>query len=235
MQSIRGGYEFNLKSGMFSVLFPVSGRESTTVYGLWFLPCLFLVDVLVYLLERLHRINRALSILVYITGSLCCIFLSIKTETVSIITIVPVAVLWLICGIYVKNNKMKNIYAHRIRVAVIAGVFFAIFTGANYYLSNVRFDLSSMTLGVWPLYILSGLSGTLFIICVSMQLENKKLLSNVGKDSLLYYGLHYEVLGIVDKIINIGCIQAVITLSVLWWIIRGYKKLKNYIGKIVKR
>lgn len=67
-----------------------------------------------------------------------------------------------------------------------------------------------------------------------MQLENKKLLSNVGKDSLMYYGLHYEVLGIVDKIVNIGCIQAVITLSVLWWIIRGYKKLKNYIGKIAK-
>lgn len=146
-----------------------------------------------------------------------------------------VAVLWLICGIYVKNNKIKNIYAHRIRVVIIAGVFLAIFTGANYYLSNVRFDLSSMTLGVWPLYILSGLSGTLFIICVSMQLENKKLLSNVGKDSLMYYGLHYEVLGIVDKIVNIGCIQAVITLSVLWWVIRGYKKLKNYIGKFVKR
>lgn len=141
MQNIRGGYEFNLKSGMLSALFPVSGRESTTVYGLWFLPCLFFVDVLVYLLERLHRINRALSILVYITGSLCCIFLSIKTEMVSIITIVPVAVLWLICGIYVKS-KIKNIYAHRIRVAIIAGVFFAIFTGANYYLveCKIRFE-----------------------------------------------------------------------------------------------
>lgn len=229
-----GGYEFNLKSGLLSVFFPVSGRDSTTVYGLWFLPCLFLAEVLVYLLECLHRINRALSILVYIAGSLCCIFLSIETETVSIITIVPVAVLWLICGIYVKN-KIKNIYAYRIKMAILAGMLFAVFTGANYYLSNVRFDLSSMTLGIWPLYILSGLSGALFIICVSMQLENKKLLSNIGKDSLLYYGLHYEVLGIVDKIVNIGCIQAVITLGVLWWVIRWYKKLKNYIWKIAKR
>lgn len=163
-----------------------------------------------------------------------CIFSSIETKTISIITIVPVAVLWLICGIYVKN-KIKIIYAYRIKVAIIAGVFFVIFTGANYYLSNVRFDLSSMTLGVWPLYILSGLSGALFIICVSMQLENKKLLSNVGKDSLLYYGLHYEVLGIVDKIVNIGCIQAVITISVLWWVIRWYKKLKSCIRIIAKR
>lgn len=68
-----------------------------------------------------------------------------------------------------------------------------------------------------------------------MQLENKKLLSNIGKDSLLYYGLHYEVLGIVDKIVNIGCIQAVITLSVLWWVIRGYKKMKSCIRIIAKR
>lgn len=219
---------------MLSIFFPISGRDSTTVYGLWFLPCLFLADVLVYLLEHLHRINRVLSIVIYIIGSLCCIFFSIETKTISIITIVPVAVLWLICGIYVKN-KIKNIYAYRIKVAIIAGAFFAIFTGINYYLSDVRFDLSSMTLGIWPLYILSGLFGALFIICVSMQLENKKLLSNVGKDSLLYYGLHYEVLGIVDKVVNIGIIQAVITLCVLYWIIRGYKKVKKCIRIIAKR
>lgn len=31
---IIGGYKFDLKSGLFSIFIPVSGRISTTVYGL---------------------------------------------------------------------------------------------------------------------------------------------------------------------------------------------------------
>lgn len=88
-------------------------------------------------------------------------------------------------------------------------------------------DVINNTIGVWPLYILSGLTGTFFIICISIQLEKMKILAKIGKDSLLYYGLHFEVLGVIDKVVNIGIFQMAITVFILWWIILVYNKIKK--------
>lgn len=42
-----------------------------------------------------------------------------------------------------------------------------------------------------------------------------KILAKIGKDSLLYYGLHFEVLGVIDKVVKLGVFQTVITIFVL--------------------
>jgi len=222
---IVGGYKFDLKSGLLSIFIPVSGRISTTVYGLWFLPCLFLANIAVYGLEHLYRSKKALAVMIYIIGSAGCIILYEITGTASILSILPFAILWLLCGVKVKC-ELNKIKLYNIQIAIVMGILCIIFVGINYYISHIRFDLSSMTMGVWPLYILSGLAGTFFIISISIQLEKIKILAEIGKDSLLYYGLHYEVLGIVNKIVKVGILQMVITVVILWAGILLFNKIK---------
>lgn len=225
---IGGGYKFDLKSGLLSIFIPVSGRISTTVYGLWFLPCLFLANIAVYGLEYLYRSKKQLALFSYIVGSAGCIIFYEITGIASILSILPFAVLWLLCGVKAKG-KLDKIKLYSTQIIIVMGILFVIFVGMNYRISHVRFDLSSMTMGVWPLYILSGLAGTFFTICISIQLEKMKILAKIGKDSLLYYGLHFEVLGVIDKVVNIGIFQMVITIFILWWIILVYNKIKKKI------
>ncbi|RHN14940.1 hypothetical protein DWZ24_11265 [Dorea formicigenerans] len=62
-----------------------------------------------------------------------------------------------------------------------------------------------------------------------------KILAKIGKDSLLYYGLHFEVLGVIDKVVKLGVFQTVITIFVLWWVILVYNKSKKkYMYEAVK-
>lgn len=225
---IGGGYKFDLKSGLFSIFIPVSGRISTTVYGLWFLPCLFLANIAVYGLEYLYRSKKQLALFSYIIGSAGCIIFYEITGVASILSILPFAVLWLLCGVKVKG-KLDTIKLYSTQIVIVMGILFIIFVGMNYRISHVRFDLSSMTIGVWPLYVLNGLTGAFVIICISMQLEKMKILAKIGKDSLLYYGLHFEVLGVIDKVVKLGVFQTVITIFVLWWVILVYNKIKKKI------
>ncbi|MFR2894377.1 MAG: hypothetical protein ACLTCL_08635 [Mediterraneibacter gnavus] len=213
---------------LLSIFIPVSGRISTTVYGLWFLPCLFLANIAVYGLEYLYRSKKQLALFSYIVGSAGCIIFYEITGIASILSILPFAVLWLLCGVKAKG-KLDKIKLYSTQIIIVMGILFVIFVGMNYRISHVRFDLSSMTMGVWPLYILSGLAGTFFTICISIQLEKMKILAKIGKDSLLYYGLHFEVLGVIDKVVNIGIFQMVITIFILWWIILVYNKIKKKI------
>ena len=192
------------------------------------MPCLFLANIAVYGLEYLYRSKKQLALFSYIIGSAGCIIFYEITGVASILSILPFAVLWLLCGVKVKG-KLDTIKLYSTQIIIVMGILFIIFVGMNYSISHVRFDLSSMTIGVWPLYILSGLTGSFVIICISMQLEEMKILAKIGKDSLLYYGLHFEVLGVIDKVVNIGIFQMVITVFILWWIILVYNKIKKKI------
>lgn len=72
-----------------------------------------------------------------------------------------------------------------------------------------------MSLGVLPIYILSGLFGTIFLCSIAFFISKSKILESIGKDSMYYYGLHYEFIGVIEKIIPCGVGQAFVTLCIL--------------------
>ncbi|RGW47763.1 hypothetical protein DWV67_15285 [Dorea formicigenerans] len=118
-------------------------------------------------MEYLYRSKKQLALFSYIIGSAGCIIFYEITGGASILSILPFAVLWLLCGVKVKG-KLDTIKLYSKQIIIVMGILFIIFVGMNYSISHVRFDLSSMTIGVWPLYILSGLTGAFVIICISM-------------------------------------------------------------------
>lgn len=68
------GYTFNVISGVISIVIPISGRSSTTVCGLWFFPCLFVAEIILYAFFYIYR-NSKNNVMSVILGylSLCVI------------------------------------------------------------------------------------------------------------------------------------------------------------------
>lgn len=199
------GYSFDFLSGLISIVVPVSGRASTSVYGLWFFPCIFLAEIILYLLLWIYRITKKyfISILCYAFLCIICWQLHKLTNVVSIIDIVPIAVLYLGIGKIIQD-RLEQVEDNHTCLAILSVMLFFICVFYNYQFTGSVFDLSSMNLGIWPLYILSGGFGTAFICTISMGISRCKLLENIGKNSMYYYGLHYEVIGVVEKIIKGG-------------------------------
>ena len=193
--------KFNLASGLISIFLPISGKETTSVYGLWFLPCLFLGELVLYGILRAWKKNRFLGFASAAGIGLVCGAVDLLTDCVSVINILPFAVTFLAVGYGAKDKLMK---VQRIDIALGCLILFMVFTALNWYTTRQPVDLSSMNLGSWPLYVLSSLFGAVFLCSVSEIIAKIPVFMVLGRDTLYCYGLHYEVLGIVRKLVPGG-------------------------------
>lgn len=89
--------------GVLSIIVPVSGRQTMSVYGLWFLPCLFLSELVVYWILRVQKRHAFGGIALYMVLLALCVLVGYTTGVVSVINIVPIAVLFLMLG-----NQLKS-------------------------------------------------------------------------------------------------------------------------------
>lgn len=217
------GMEFDLKSGILSVFIPIGGRESTTVYGLWFLPCLFLAEMGAYIIIRLWEKTKTLGILAF--GSILALGLEIHSQLSrsSIFGILPIATVFILLGYIFKEKQAfaKENYG----LLFLASLLFFMTTFSNWKFGNVStVDLSHMVLGIWQLYLLSSFFGSIAICELAMVVQKSRLLAFIGQDSLYYYGLHYEILGAVGKIVPGVLLRTVATFMILCPVIQVYKK-----------
>ena len=215
------GTNFSLVSGVVSMLIPISGREGTTVYHLWFLPCLFLAEIVIYWIVRAYRKKKVAGIGFASVGILFGVLAYSLTGIASIISVLPLAVGFMLVG-FCSRSRLKNA---KPLLLIASALFFIVFTICNYRFGAKSVDMSSMTLGIWPLYFLCGLSGGIFVVCLSQMIGNSKVLEAIGSKSLYYYGLHYEVLGVANKIRG-GVVAAALTLTTLYIVFYLYDKLK---------
>lgn len=179
---------------------PVSGRPTTTVYGLWFLPCLYLIEVLISTSEWINSRCRYLGGFLGLSAITLCILLYLITGVASILSILPIGFCFLFLG------KLFRHYLHLIN----SNKYILLFIGSLLYMITVYInattftydiDLSSMNLGFWPIYMVSCLSGTCIILSACFIIKNK-IISIIGRDSIYYYGLHYCFIGIVSKMLG---------------------------------
>ena len=218
------GGGFDILSGIESILLPVSGRPTTTVYGLWFLPCLYLIEVLISTSEWINSRCRYLGGFLGLSAITLCILLYLNTGVASILSILPIGFCFLFLG------KLFRHYLHLINsnkyiLLFIGSLLYMItvYINAMYFTYNI--DLSSMSLGFWPIYMVSCLSGTYIILSVCFIIKSN-ILSLIGRDSLYYYGLHYCCIGIVAKVLG-GVWCMFITLLLTAPLVYVFKILKR--------
>ena len=227
--------EFDLKSGLISIFIPIGGRDSTTTYWLWFFPCLFLAEIMSYIIIRAWKMIKATGIITFVG----IIVLGEESYQLSgrssIIAILPIAITFIILGYILKGNSTL-IEKKRI-LLIFSLIMFIVFVLTNwmyckFVLGIDVVDLSHMRLGYWPLFMLSGLFGSLVICELAIIVKKNKILSSLGRDTMYYYGLHYEVQGAVGKLISNVILRTIVIFMILYLVIRLYKKAKLFFRKM---
>lgn len=212
---------FSLLLGLISIFIPISGWSNSSVYGLWFLPTLFLAQLIIYSIAYCKK--KIFKIVLTLLFFLIWLF-AYQINVVSIIVILPIAIGFILAGYYFKNfiftEKSKFL---QIIICIFSSILCIILGQLNLRYIGGTPDISSMTLGCIPIYIISALSGSLVIIFLSQIISKSKILSYFGIYSLQYYGYHYIALSIALYVSHYSLIQIFFTLSLSALMLHSYK------------
>ncbi len=191
--------EFNALSGIKSVLFPISGRDATSVYGLWFLPCILIVKVVFFAMLKIWgKCKNVLALVPFVALSAVAYIIFIISKTISVLTIAPFAVVFLVVGKYFKDKKV-NFTSNKVGLIVLSG--YVVSLALNVLFFEKSIDLSSLNIGNPLLFVVHSVCGSFLIFRIAFILEKIKFISKIGVKSLWYYGMHYEVLGFLGAIV----------------------------------
>lgn len=175
------------------------GLRGTEWYcAFWFLLCIFVVYVFMYvIINSARRIKFAvfcLSALLAIGG---IVYARVKLPYLPwAIDIALVAVFFTTLGWETKTLFVNRIDSKLMWLFAAGSIGFSLL---NYYCSGVSIDMYSNRYGYSVLFILSAVFGISFIIAVSQRINGRwgGILEHIGKNSLYYYGVNVLTLKIV--------------------------------------
>ncbi len=160
---------------------------------LWFLAVLFLTEIISYFL--LYKKNYIL-IFVAIAVSVLTAFLLRRYNLLYLpwsIDIVPFAFIFYAVGFAVRDSEEKVFFKWLSPIYLTVGVALTLInlkiTPGLRYVNMYKSDY-----GFLPLYFLGGIAMSFGILCICKWIEKGRLLSYIGKNSLLFYGFHLFVL-----------------------------------------
>ncbi len=98
---------FNLRDAIMSFLLPISGKYESSVYGLWFLPCIFLTELFLFSTIKIYEHHKFISVIYFFVVISAIILFYSFTQLACVITIIPFAVLCICCGYLLKSRLLK--------------------------------------------------------------------------------------------------------------------------------
>ena len=195
-----------LKNRLIDIVFHIRGRSeepSALQTLLWFLVCLFVVQMIMYFIIKITK-NKTLLILLS-----CCILFAIGAVYMSLkFPLIPwyfenalVLILFFGLGYIIKNEQ---VFFNRINKLYLAPLFLIINLSTMYfnylYMGKKAIGLAASQIGMPLLYLLESLSGILFCVIIFSRIKKCRPLSYIGKNSLIYYGME-SVMAFIPDII----------------------------------
>lgn len=192
---------FNIYQGTFSWSFLVSTflafciqkREGTV----WFLTCLFFVEIIFYFLSK--YLNK------YILLAVCCLMPTLGLLYIHFqgpvlpwnIDVCFFAISFYYVGYlfkyhlhlfeYILKNNIRIIFAFVICLAVNVG-----FCILNYKLCGQGLEMFGSCYGIYPFTFVSAIGGIFVTIFISIKIQSN-ILSHIGANSLIYFGWHQQI------------------------------------------
>lgn len=199
--------DINLWKNILGIIVQLRGSEYSL--GVWFLPLLFLGEEIIALImfackKRIiyeYIMVMALTIGGYLYNYYCGSILPWGID------VIHVVVLFLFIGTqlgmkfdYTLRKKVGNIYMFLSMVLAVN----CLTAYMNYKLINANVDLYTETFGNYPLYIIAAISGVVFVLGISVLMNNlnSRVLSYVGKNTLHIYGMHALIIGVLKKVLE---------------------------------
>lgn len=214
---------YSFWGGIESIFIPYSGRNTTHVYYLWFLPSLFFIETSLAFSQTLtdYFHNKLIGWGFIFFLSITCIMIHLHYKVASIISIYPIGLLFLLLGLYIKPF-FTTIKKCSLAIGIFSFTLFVLVVNRNIQDYSCNIDLSSMCINHWWLFLLSGILGCFFTLSISTTFRSS-IVQQIGRDSLYYYGLHYLVIWIVDTSFT-GILCAIITTLFTFPLVYFYKK-----------
>ena len=159
---------------------------------LWFLLGLFLVKML-FSFFKIYKFKWS-----FLYVALCCYLLSKVITIPYFIGFTTIGLFYFICGDLLRN-KQFNKY-----IFLIALIFFAIALFTKLYSS---FDIRLNQVGIYDMYLVDlvvALSGIILFNNLSFVFLNRNIpvLSFVGRNSMIFYTIHYPMMILIYNLIN---------------------------------
>lgn len=233
--------DFNIIKAFVSIFLPYSGRTGGNVYNLWFLPCLFFSQIIIAVIIYNKKILRLIGIFVWFLFLVLGIIVELYC---SLLYAISIASIFVFFGFIIQNYVLIKIdnnanlwYVLSLVICLILNIVCFI---VNVYCFNKTLDFSAGSFGILPVYLIGAISGSLFFILLFRKIKSFKPLEYIGKNSLVYYALHYVVLAVVgfliERVIDINSVVSIISFAatsvITTLVVVIYNKLN--VGKIFK-
>lgn len=164
---------------------------------LWFLPCLFISSIIVYLFPTNKKLCLLCGIIITVLGIFLKNVLEINYLPWSIDAALLVVIFLVVSSLFKEYIKFSNL-KHSNLLLILCIALSIIFTMLNYrYLGNHRVDIYESIYGNFAYYYTAAFAGIFIIINISTHLNSIRMLSYFGKNSIIIYTTHsiYLVIG----------------------------------------
>lgn len=189
---------------LYEILKTVYSGPSLLNYPLWFLTCLFITEMIFYLLLRKYYICHSKFVLIIflmsIFGYLGGTYLPFRLPFG--LDIALTSIVFYTAGYYFRNNKYFSYYKENnylyLFFILVHLLLFSIF---NNYVTEV--DVNNLEYGNYFIFYLAAFSGIITYVYLFKRIKSNKFLEFYGKNSLVVLGLHAMVIGVFKHLIKL--------------------------------
>lgn len=242
-RKIRGQMDISVVGNFINIfLFRINGDLYSYNIAMWFLPCLFISELLVYYLMKRVKSNKfrfMVSLIIFVLGYVMAIN---KVYLVFAIETAFIAQFFIFVGYYFSTVKNKvNI------LAKVIAIILSICTVIISLLLDNNIAMLGHNYGNIFIFVTSAIGGSYVVYELSSLIKNSKVLQFIGLNSLIILGFHEPIKRIVIKLFatilkvsdtfirNNIFYSIVITIIVLIIIVPGIFILNRYFPMLVGR
>lgn len=169
--------------------------------GLWYLPSLFIVSVIGYILNnKIINKTRWLCICVLTVLGFILIKYDLHMPFYTEISLIALPFFYLGKPIY---NGLKNLNIKQCKLMFfIVSLCWICITFIFSYKNNIVIQMASGRVGNPCLFYLIGILGSISVMTMSLCIKSVPIIQLVGRETLFIYGLHYPVVALFRFIIK---------------------------------
>lgn len=160
---------------------------------LWFLPCLFISNILIYFSFKIFNKSWGAVFIVSIIFSLIGIGLNINDRLVlpwSLDASLMICI-FIVTAIIIREKKLLNVFIGN-KCIVLSFILYTLFTYLNYrYNSNRGINIYEANYGCYLYFYVASFTGIFVVLKISYNIGSNRILEFFGRNSLTIYVTHY--------------------------------------------
>jgi len=178
------------KNGFYNTLIGEGGASS-----LWFLFCLFITEILFYIIINCIQNTYIIYIIIGCGATLSSILSSNQIYLFWKFDVVLTALLFYSIGYFFENFSINNLLndTNLFPKVILSLIMNLVFCFLNPITRTGHVDMHSSSYGNYIYFLISAIFGILFIVYISKIMEHSKLLSICGQNTLAILAIHWQI------------------------------------------